>query len=503
MSVDIRTEPQVFGNLTVPRRSGLFGLGMGQSIALIPVILLMIALMATGRPLAAVALVLVTALLLVLSKVTVRHGRSLFGRVMLRIGQRIKERSNKDLYVAGPTGKGTPDGATRLPGLMARSELSEHRDAYGQPFALLRLSGNGVHSYTVVIEAHPEGESLVDQEEVERRVALWGAWLAQRGMDDGIQGASVTIESAPDSGVRLHRLLTDSRTEDAPEFAREVTDRIAATYEGGAPQLVARLTVTFNGKRLDGRTGDRGVEEMAEDIGNRLPGIVSGLAGTGAGSVKACTAQQIIDATRVAFDPTVATTVEEMQASGGTGLDWEDAGPSFAQDAFDHYRHDRAVSKSWTMYKGPEGNFTSNALRRLLEPTPGVLRKRVTMLFRPIPAERTTAIVQQEQNDAAFAGSQTRRNARAQLRMAAAEKTAQDEARGAGLTRFGLVITFTVSDAEQLPRWDRQVPNMLSQARLRVRPALANQAVTFQAGLPLGLVLSEHMLIPESIREFF
>ncbi|TWH35735.1 hypothetical protein L597_005900000060, partial [Micrococcus luteus J28] len=27
------------------------------------------------------------------------------------------------------------------------------------------------------------------------------------------------------------------------------------------------------------------------------------------------------------------------------------------------------------------------------------------------------------------------------------------------------------------------------------------QAVTFQAGLPLGTVLSDHMLIPESIRK--
>ena len=34
-----------------------------------------------------------------------------------------------------------------------------------------------------------------------------------------------------------------------------------------------------------------------------------------------------------------------------------------------------------------------------------------------------------------------------------------------------------------------------------VRTALANQAVTFQAGMPLGIVLADHMLIPEGIRK--
>ncbi|MEV4902829.1 SCO6880 family protein, partial [Citricoccus sp. NPDC055426] len=376
-------------------------------------------------------------------------------------------------------------------------------DSYGNPFGLLRTSGAGVHHYSVVIEAHPDGDSLVDREQVDHRVATWGAWLTQRGLDEGIRGASVTIESAPDSGLRLAGLLQTNRAEDSPDYARAVTARIGQTYQEGAPQLVARVSVTFDGRRLDGKVGDRGFTEMAEDIGTRLPGIVGGLQGTGAGAVRACTAQQITDFTRVAYDPTVASIVEQMQAESGTGLRWEDAGPSFAQDGFEHYRHDRAVSKSWTMYQGPAGHFTSSSLKRVLEPSPGLLRKRITLLYRPIPAERTTALVQQEQNDAAFAGSQTRRNARAALRQAAAAKTAQEEAQGAGLTRFGLVITITGTSEDELRPWDKRIPGLLGPARLRVRPALANQAVTFQAGLPLGLVAPDHMLIPDEIREFF
>lgn len=503
MSNENTVHPNVFGNLTVPRRSGLLGLSFGASLALVPIVLVMIFLLAFGYMLAAIILVALTIVVIALSKVTRRENHSVFGRIMLKLAQKRKEKTDQHLYIAGPTGKGTPDGATRLPGLMARSELTEHSDSFGERFGLIRLSGNGVHNYSVVLETHPDGERLIDHDDMEGRVALWGAWLSQRGSDEGIRGASVTIESAPDSGLRLNRLLDNNRSDDSPEFSQIVSNQIRDTFQNGAPQLVARVTVTFSGKRLDGRTGDRGVNEMAEEIGNRLPAIRAGLAGTGAGSVRACDAQQITDFTRVAYDPTVATTVEEMQADGGTGLRWEDAGPSFARDDFDLYRHDRAVSKSWTMWEGPSGHFRADSLKRVLAPLPGVLRKRVTLLYRPVETDKTTAIVQQEENDARFAKSQTHNDARAKNRLAAAQKTASEEAQGAGLTRFGIILTITSKHEEDFRRWDRQVPGLFSRARLRVRAALANQAVTFQAGLPLGLVLPDHMLIPEEVREMF
>ena len=203
----VRIEPQVFGNLTVPRRSGLGGLSMGVSLSLVPVILLGILFMATGRWYIAFALVVAAAVAVLLLKVTKRDGRSIYGRIALRLAQRFKEKSGRDVYLAGPTGKGTPDGATRLPGLMAKSELGEFTDSYGNAFGLIRVAGAGVYNYSVVIEAHPDGDSLVDQEQVDHRVAVWGSWLTARGLDEGIRGASVTIESSPDSGLRLSTLL--------------------------------------------------------------------------------------------------------------------------------------------------------------------------------------------------------------------------------------------------------------------------------------------------------
>ena len=122
MSTAVR-EPQqgVFGNLTVPRHSGLFGLSLLQSAGLVPLVLLFIALIASGRFLVAMVLVAFTCLVILLMKIKVRDGRTVFGRVAVRWSQSRKEKAKKDIYLAGPTGAGTPDGATRLPGLMARS----------------------------------------------------------------------------------------------------------------------------------------------------------------------------------------------------------------------------------------------------------------------------------------------------------------------------------------------------------------------------------------------
>ena len=43
--------------------------------------------------------------------------------------------------------------------------------------------------------------------DVYKRQAMWGGWLADLGNNPSIEGASVTVESAPDSGLRLRLSL--------------------------------------------------------------------------------------------------------------------------------------------------------------------------------------------------------------------------------------------------------------------------------------------------------
>ena len=107
---------------------------------------------------------------------------------------------------------------------MARSELSEHLDAYGRPFGLIRLSSRDVHHYTVVFETYPDGGSLIDPEQLDSCVAHWANWLTQLGHDEGIRGAQVTIESSPDSGFRVRNLLEAVVVSHLPGTGRDLTN---------------------------------------------------------------------------------------------------------------------------------------------------------------------------------------------------------------------------------------------------------------------------------------
>lgn len=503
-NTEVKVQPNVFGNIRKPGYSGILGMSMGVSLMGVPFIVSIVLLLVFQHYVVAVLVTVLGIVAAVLVVTTVKEGRTIYGRMMLKQMHKRREKRGTNVYLSGPAGH-TRDGATRLPGLMAPSELMEYTDTYGNPFGVIRMAGQGVKNYSIVLEAFAEGDELVSRERVNSMVAHWGAWLTQRGIDEGIRGASVTVESSPDSGLRLQRLMERNTDKSASAFGREVGEAIQREYSGGAPAITTRLTVTFDGKSADGGK-DRGVDEMASEIGNRLPVIIAGLHDTGAGtSVRPCDAQSIIDNTRSAYDPTVASEIEAARARPeGTGLRWEDAGPRFARAGFDTYRHDRAWSKTWTMYEGPRGVFYSEALKRALEPMPDVLRKRVTILYRPIPAGETTGVAERGIKDTTFSGSQKRGiSPLARQKQAAAVKAAEEEAQGAGFTRFGIITTVTVDDPERFHRLKQQIPAQFTGARLRLREALANEDVAFQAGLPLGMVVPDHMLMPSEIGDFF
>jgi hypothetical protein len=100
--------------------------------------------------------------------------------------------------------------------------------------------------------------------------------------------------------------------------------------------------------------------------------------------------------------------------------------------------------------------------------------------------------------------------ARDNLNVRAAEKTAEEEAAGAGLTRFASVVTVTLPPARsgraagedgRLREIEAIVSSLGQGARIRLRKPEGGQAATFLAGLPLGLVLPAHSNVPQYLRD--
>lgn len=215
---------------------------------------------------------------------------------------------------------------------------------------------------------------------------------------------------------------------------------------------------------------------------------------------------ELAAAVRVAYDPDVATAVEELGADAG--VDWPDAGPVSAEERAGEYLHDGAVSVSWMMGHAPHGAVFSSVLKNLLAPHPEIARKRVTLLYRPYQPGTATTLVVNDVRTAVFRSGQRRiARARDTVDLRAAQQAEEEEALGAGLVRFGMLVTATVpldeavGARQQRIRLAAAVEHLGQSSRIGLRRAWRSQATAFVAGLPLGLVVPSHLRLPPEWRE--
>jgi hypothetical protein len=141
-------------------------------------------------------------------------------------------------------------------------------------------------------------------------------------------------------------------------------------------------------------------------------------------------------------------------------------------------------------------------LARLLAPHRDIARKRVTLLYRPIDPARAAAIVEADLRAAEVRQTSTAKpSARDIIAVRAAAATASEEASGAGLVNFGLLVTASVLDPAGAADARAAIANLAATARLRLRPVYGAQDSAFTAALPLGLVLPRHLKVPAELRD--
>ncbi|MFG3253213.1 SCO6880 family protein [Streptomyces sp. NPDC048172] len=489
--------PRTYGNFRKPRTSGLRGLSLGTTLLLFAG-LVAVVLTTLASLWAALCLALVLAVVVAPLALKDRHGRTVMQRGAVRLAWWRTTSAGNHEYRSGPMGR-SGHGTSELPGLAAGSKLTEAQDGYSRPFALITIPSTGHH--TVVIACEPDGAALVEERQVDSWVAHWGQWLSALGSEPDLVAASVTVETAPDTGVRLQQEIDANSAPDSPGLATAMLREVLATYPAGSAQIATRIALTYSGAARAG-TPRRSAEDMALHIGTRLPGLTAGLSMTGAGAAVPMTATELTEAVRLAYDPTVAPLVEEARATGGTGLTWSQAGPMAAREAWDHYRHDGAFSMTWAMTEAPQGEVFSNVLTALAQPSPDIARKRVTLLYRPHTRAEAARVVQQDYKNALFSAQQSQiGHARDDAEVIAARRTTEEQAHGHGVIRFGMLVTATVNSAAELPEAAAAVDNLAPAARIAVRPVYGSQAAAFAAALPLGLVLPLHTALPQTVRD--
>ncbi len=145
---------------------------------------------------------------------------------------------------------------------------------------------------------------------------------------------------------------------------------------------------------------------------------------------------------------------------------------------------------------------------RVRSATPGsrwrlaaIARKRVTLLYRIMDSGVAATLVEADVRNADFrVASAQRPTARMLREQRAAHATAAEEARGAGLVDFGMLVTATVLEEDALADAEATIDNLAATARVRLRRAYGSQDSAFAAALPLGLVLPAHLKVSAQVR---
>jgi hypothetical protein len=142
-------------------------------------------------------------------------------------------------------------------------------------------------------------------------------------------------------------------------------------------------------------------------------------------------------------------------------------------------------------------------LAALLNAHNSLARKRVTMQYRPHSPTSAATIADRDVRTAKSRAESRKGEVRAteSLAVAMARQTADEQAAGAGLVRFSMLVTVTVPQAAGLEAASHVIDQLAATSRVRLRPATGTQAGSFAACLGIGMVLNNQVRLPAFLRE--
>lgn len=490
-----------YGNWRIPVRAGIGRMSGLATILLFAVLIITMMVLKFAGLLAGILTGLVGVLLILGLSYKDKHGFSVLERSAERTLFMFAKRSKKNMYRSGPL---HPVGTYKLPGVVSSCKTYEGKDASGRGFTVVHMPAVGIYSIAIGVE--PDGAALVDREDIDQWVANWGGFLAELGREIGLVGAAATVETSPGSGMKIRKEIESSLSDEATPLARQALYEAATDYPAGVAQTRCWVTLSFSAAARSG-SKKRTPEEMLREFSSNIPHWCTYLEGTGAGIATPLSKDELAEIIRIAYDPAAARLFEDAYYRDETvQLELDAVGPSATEVDWNTYRHDSGVSMCWTMSEAPRGNVFSNVFARLLSPHYGIDRKRVTLIYRPIESARTATIAEQDQNRARTRlTSKKYGSARLEVDLAAANATANEEARGAGLTYFGMIVSATMDTTVRNEEHIKELAAIVEQelepaSRIKLRRAYGAHDAAFAATLPLGVMLNRHTVLPEMIR---
>lgn len=477
---------RTYGGWRRSRALGLFGLGPAGTFIIF--VCLIAPLLAGAVSLRAGGVVAVPALLLIALTIVRIDGITIGGLVQRRVRWVWATARGYRSYRSGAS---VPhEYAWQLPGALASTHLLTADDGRGGTFGLVWDRRTG--ALTATLRCAASSTWLVNDEEADGWVANWHSWLASLGYLPMVKWVAVTVDTAPEPGTTLQDNVLARIDASAPDDVRTMVGELVRRSPAASADIETRVSVTFDPSASSQRLVTP--DDRIGEVSRQLTGLESALATCGVSVLGRATPQELAGVVRVAYDPSSRGEVDRLLAAHpveqGPLLRWTTSGPVAAEDGWDSYRHDSGRSVSWGWHEAPRQQVTSGVLTRLMSPSR--FPKRVTVLYRAMPAGQAARLLEEQVNAAAFRDAYRRAQKRDETARDIADRerahqAAREEAQGAGVVVMSVYITATVTDADDLPGVIADVEARADQSKIRLRRLYGAQSVGFATTLPAGV----------------
>lgn len=369
-----------------------------------------------------------------------------------------------------------------LPGVLSTLKVRDEVDGLGNPVQLIHHTR--ADQLSVTIESAPAGISMNTQTKTTDLVTNYASWLSSLSGENGLRGAQVVIDSVFESSAPLAESILSNLKPDAPAVAQQ----IARESAGMLPERVASVRAyTVLGYKISELADD--VDGAAAEVLSMIPRHLKALSAAGAGVSQVMADADYADMMYVAYDPRRnAEVAQEIKDDIQAYRSFEGTGPAYFNAS--HPRvvfHDGVASMTIMMTEPSKSKITDHSFEKLFAPNRNFLRKRVSLIYRPVPASAQHARV----NNASRAtttevSSKKRRTAFDKKKKAAAEAAMNQAAEGAVIQEWALMVTVTFEPTRAAQRTaENELKALMGGLKWCFADFSADAA--FHQTLPLGL----------------
>lgn len=334
---------------------------------------------------------------------------------------------------------------------------------------------------TAVLACRAVSFRLLDPEDQERRLALWGAVLSGAATTP-INRLQWIERTAPAQGDELARWLYEARDPGLPARGIPIVDSYLELISQGTDVTLDHevlLAIQLDLARTRSLRGVATDDILLEYVGQ----IARGLEAAEIEVMGALNSGQLAHTLRTAFDPYARGELR----SGVVAT--QSAGPVNAREAWDHYRADGALHSTFWISGWPKSDISPMFMDGLLSNSTTV--RTVAITFEPLAPERSVreaeAAVTRDRADSElrrrFGQSETARQRQVQE---AAARRAAELAAGHSEVRLTGFVTVSGRDERDLAHACSELHRLAARSRIEVRRMYGQQADAFTYTLPLA-----------------